>query len=97
MKCPECHQDRQQKDFMNGKCFRCVYKEKLKITEQVKYCKRCENKIENNRWIFCSEKCFKEHTQENNNSHWSKKIQIESKSWKKNRDFIFTRSITNFY
>jgi hypothetical protein len=90
MQCPECNQERQQNEFMNGKCFRCVYREKLKVADQTKLCKMCDKKVNKGRWIFCSNECFKEYSKINNNTHWSKKIHIESKSWKKNRDFLFS-------
>lgn len=86
MICIGCNVEREQKDFVGDKCFKCVYKQKKKIALNIRKCKRCDVDLPSSRWIFCSDDCLVKFSKENAKKHWTESIHKSySPSWKENR------------
>src|SRR5215510_864207 len=87
MHCCECNREIQEKDWVLQKCFRCVYREKNKISINNRKCKRCKKNLPKNRWKFCSNDCLVNFSRENSLKHWTQKIKNinSTRSWKENK------------
>ncbi len=82
MICITCGQTRKTEDFFGNKCFKCVFREKLKdIKKPENKCKYCGEIIPEYRSKYCSKECLNEVTKEKKKCYWTKNIKIVSLSW----------------
>lgn len=58
MICPECKEDRNERDFYGKElCYKCIYQYKIKNRIHDKKCRECGKKVPEPRWIYCSTEC----------------------------------------
>lgn len=86
MICPECNEDRKVADFMGkDKCYKCVYRIKLKMIEPKKKaiarCVICEKELFPPKKKYCSPECVDESLRVHNTNYWTRKISISPVVW----------------
>jgi NMD protein affecting ribosome stability and mRNA decay len=79
MICPRCCQEREQSAFLmkSDVCYKCIYQEKTSQDIQkkdIKTCRICEKKCDENRWVYCSKECATIGELKQKKSHWTSKI-----------------------
>lgn len=79
--CPECKKRVDEKDFIKGICYKCLYR--IKLSEKdIKKCKWCGNKaITKGRWAYCSLNCANLSAAEKKKKYWTNHITCEKKNW----------------
>ena len=87
MHCCECNREVQEKELIGEKCFKCVYREKNKVSISYRKCKRCKEYLPKSRWRFCSNKCLVKFSRENSVKHWTQSIKNSNcdRNWKDNK------------
>lgn len=101
MKCIECQNEMQEKDFYKCSiCYKCIYKEKMnpKRRKKVKVdviCRECPQVVRKPRRLFCSDECARVNKNKSNKAYWTNNLQFQRVGFKidatqiKNRDVNF--------
>ncbi len=87
MICPNCGEDRHEKDFLGkAQCYKCIYQEKTQANSKTenKICKECKKLVEVKRTYFCSDKCMQKYHSKKNKLYWFRVMTVEKVDWKKN-------------
>ena len=80
MFCTGCEEERAQKDFMldHDKCYRCIYREKLKQCGGARRrCKICKIIIVGYRAAYCSNKCAKVGLEKDRITRYKDRMKLE--------------------
>jgi len=73
--CQICEESREEKDFFNSpNCFKCEYARKTAQRNGHQKCKMCDNDVDVNRSVYCSDECVLAGKDMHNKAYWTNHI-----------------------
>ncbi len=83
MICIQCKKEKILNDLLGDTCYKCVFKNKLKLTNKKELtCEVCNNLIPKRRIKYCSEECMNISANEKKKNYWYRTINIVKITWR---------------